>query len=188
MTYVPRFTVSIPVKPYVKRFLEINYGLPVDFSSSPECLKFFQNLLRRPNYARDKQYPDTFYAYTETVEVVISQDDFYRYGWELSKTNVVAFGKRYETRAKVKMRSLVGFYIAMGLPINKGIEKFQDRFRFEEEIWHYEAIKKDFYRNGQVEVVDFNNEIYKKIEKIVLCNLYDLGTISKRLIKAYETS
>jgi hypothetical protein len=34
-----RFTVSIPVKPYVKRFLDINFGLPVDFWTSTPNLK-----------------------------------------------------------------------------------------------------------------------------------------------------
>jgi len=66
--------------------------------------------------------------------------------------------------------------------------KFQNRFIFEEEVWHYEAIKKDIYRNGKVELIDFNNEIFKKIEKIVLRNLYDLGTLSKQAIKEYETT
>ncbi|MBK6285809.1 MAG: hypothetical protein IPF54_26840 [Draconibacterium sp.] len=55
-------------------------------------------------------------------------------------------------------------------------------------MWHYEAIKKDIYRNGKVELIDFNNEIFKKIEKIVLRNLYDLGTLSQQAIKEYETT
>ena len=36
-----RFAVSIPVKPYVKRFLEINFGLPVDFTRNPQLNKYF---------------------------------------------------------------------------------------------------------------------------------------------------
>ena len=49
---------------------------------------------------------------------------------------------------------------------------------FDEEVWHYEAIKKNLYCKGKVELIDFNNEIFRKIEKkIVLRNLYDLGTL-----------
>lgn len=183
-----KFTVSIPVKPYVKRFLEINYGMPVDFNHSPMCHKFFQGLLRKPNTTDDKKYPDSICTYTEVVEVVISEHDFYRYGWELTKTNIVAFGRYYEDKAKMMMRTVVGVNHGLGIPINKSIERFQERFRFDEDVWRYEAIKKDFYRNGQVEVVDFDREIFLKIEKIILRNLYDLGTVSKQLIKEYEAA
>jgi hypothetical protein len=122
------------------------------------------------------------------VEVVISEHDFYRYGWELTKTNTIAFGRYYEERAKAMMRTYIGVNISLGVPINKSILKFQDRFVFDEEVWHYEAIKKDIYRNGKVELIDFNDEIFKKIEKIVLRNLYDLGTLSQQAIKGYETT
>jgi hypothetical protein len=122
------------------------------------------------------------------VEVVISEHDFYRYGWELTKTNTIAFGRYYEERAKAMMRTYIGVNISLGVPINKSILKFQNRFVFDEEVWHYEAIKKDIYRNGKVELIDFNNEIFKKIEKIVLRNLYDLGTLSQQAIKEYETT
>lgn len=183
-----KFTVSIPSKPYVKRFLEINYGAPVDFTDSPVCHKFFQGLLRKPVTTDDKKYPDSICTYTEIVEVVISEHDFYRYGWELTKTNIVAFGKYYEDKAKMMMRTVVGVNHGLGIPINKSIERFQERFKFDEDVWRYEAIKKDFYRNGQVEIVDFENEIFLKIEKIIMRNLYDLGTVSKQLIKQYETA
>ena len=86
------------------------------------------------------------------------------------------------------MRTYIGVNISLGVPINKSILKFQNRFVFDEEVWRYEAIKKDIYRNGKVELIDFNNEIFKKIEKIVLRNLYDLGTLSQQAIKEYETN
>jgi hypothetical protein len=182
----PKFTVAIPVKPYVKRFIEINYGVPSDFSEDPQTNKFFTDLLRKPNTLYDSKYPDEICTYTCEVQILISEDYFYRYGWELTKTNIVAFGRRFEDRAKVMMRNVVGVYHAIGLPFKNSITKFQDRFGFDEDTWNYQSIKKDFYRNGQVEVVDFDNEIFKKIEKIVLVNMYSLGTISKKAIKHYE--
>jgi hypothetical protein len=83
------------------------------------------------------------------------------------------------------MRTYIGVNISLGVPINKSILKFQNRFVFDEEVWHYEAIKKDIYRNGKVDLIDFNNEIFKKIEKIVLRNLYDKGTLSKSGINRF---
>ena len=189
MRQTPRkFIIEIPVKPYVKRFIELNYGYPVDFSSDYEAHKYLQQLFRKPSKNRDCQIPDTFCTYTEVLEVLISEHDFYRYGWELTKTDIVAFGKRYEYRAKVMMRSMVAIYHGLGLPIFKSIKKFQELFKFEEDDWKYEAIKKDFYRNGFNQKVDFDNEIFQKVEKILLRNMYDLGTISKQIIKQHETT
>ena len=183
-----KFVVTIPVKPYVKRFLSINHGNPVDLTSDPETNRFFLNLLKKPSTSRDKQYPEQISTYTETVEVLISQHDFYRFGWELTRTDIVSFGRRFEDRAKCLMRSFVGVYVALGLPPFRSIAKFQERFQFDESSWQYETIKKDFYRNGMKDPLDFNNEIFSKIEKIVLHNLYELGTISKRAKSVYETA
>ena len=134
------------------------------------------------------KYPENNCTYSTEVEVVISEDDFYRYGFELTKPDIVTFGKHFEDRAKVMMRSMVGVYNGIGLPIRDSIWKFQTRFGFEEETWNFDSIKKDFYRNGINGKIDFNNEIFAKIEKIILVNLSVLGTVSQRVIRQYESS
>jgi hypothetical protein len=182
-----KFTVTVPVKPYVKQFLNINYGLPLDFCTDPRTNEFFLKLLKKSNFSRDNMYPEFIIAYSQEVEIFISEHDFYRFGWELSKTDTVAFGKYFENRAKIFMRTMVGIYTAIGLPAKNSITKFQGRFYFDEDIWAYESIKKDFYRHGFNESIDFEGEIFKKIEKIVLRNLYDLGTISNKTICKHET-
>ena len=85
------------------------------------------------------------------------------------------------------MRSFVGVYVALGLPPYKSINKFQERFEFDETYWPYESIKKDFYRNGSNDKIDFEGEIFDKIEKIVLRTLSDSGTISTLAKRRYET-
>lgn len=182
------FVVTVPVKPYVKRFIEINFGSPANFTTNVEENKFFLSLLRKPDTSRDKQYPEQLFNYTATIEIVISQHDFYRYGWELTRTDVVAFGKHFEEKTKFMMRSFVGVYVAAGMPIFKSINLFQERFLFDDTHWDYQSIKKDFYRNGTNAKIDFGNEIFSKIDEILLRNLYTLGTISKTAKKLYETS
>ena len=54
------------------------------------------------------------------------------------------------------MRTFVGVNISLGMPINKSIQKFQDRFVFDIEVWNYEALKY-LCGNGKVELIDFNN-------------------------------
>lgn len=183
-----KFFVTIPVKPYVKRFIEVNYGFPADFSGNPDISKLINRCLKKPDTRYDKKYEKGICTYTETLEIVISQDQFYRYGWEFSKTDIVAFGQEFEAAAKALMRTMVGVYHAIGLPINISIDKFQHRFGYDEDVWNYQTIKKDFYRNGTKYPVDFDEEIFKKIEHICLVNLYNTGTISKKGIKEYEAA
>lgn len=181
-----KFTISVPVKPYVKRFLEINYGCPVDFSNDPKALKEFRKLLRKPVRRDDKKYPDFLTHYKQEIEIYISEDDFYRFGWELTKTNTIALGKYFQENAKFFMRTVIGIYCGMGLPLNTSISKFQETFGYDEDTWSYESIKKDYYRKGYKFKVDFSDIIYKKIEKLFLENLSDLGTISLHTINRYE--
>lgn len=183
-----KFFVIVTVKPYVRRFLEMNYGYPIRFTDDSASNRFFLRMLSKPDTSRDRQYPEQMCTYTEEVEVIISEHDFFKYGWELTKTDTVQFGKYFEDRAKALMRSVVGVYSSLGLPLKNSIVKFQDRFGFDEDTWSYQTIKKDFYRNGTVDVVDFDKEIFFKVEKIILHNLYSLGTISKTMIKQYENN
>ena len=135
----------------------------------------FHHLLKEPSYRRDLYTNDLLTPYTEILEIFISEDEFYRYGWELSKTNVIVFGKFFETRAKFFMRNIVGVYRGLGLPIFRSIARFQKTFNFDEDAWKYESIKKDFYRHGNTRHIDFDNEIYHKIENIILDNLLSVG-------------
>ncbi len=181
------FVVTIPVKPYVKRFIEINFGSPARFTCNPEVNKFFLSLLKKPDTSKDKRYPEQLFNYTAMMEVAISQHDFYHFGWELTRTDIVAFGKHFEEKAKFMMRSFVGVYVAAGMPIFKSINLFQERFLFDDAHWDYQSIKKDFYRNGTNAKIDFGNEIFGKIDEILLRNLYTLGTLSKKAKNEYET-
>ena len=183
----PKFFVHVQVKPYVRRFLELNYGTPVLIAKDPAAHRFLQELLRKPDTNRDKQYPEQICTYTDLAEIVISEHDFYRYGWELTKTDTVAFGRYFEDRAKTLMRNIVGVKVSAGLPLKTAIVNFQERYGFDEDTWSYETIKKDFNRNGFLERIDFETEIFQKIERIVLRNLYGLGTISKSMITTYES-
>ncbi len=181
-----RFTVSVPVKPYVKRFIEMNFGLPADFTNNPPVLKFFHELLQNPSHYYDKNISDEIYYQSATVAILISEHDFYRYGWQLTKTDTVAFGKYFQNRAKLLMRNVIGCHVGLGMPLNKSILKFQNQFQFHEDIWAYQSIRKDFYRNCKTEVIDFNFDIYNKIQNIILRNLYNLGTFSNLAIQEFE--
>jgi hypothetical protein len=178
------FTISIPVKPYIKRFADLNFGAPADLSGDKELHKFVLRSLKKPDTRYEYRYKEK--SYTDTIEVLISEDYFYRYGWELSKTDMVTFCSLLENRAKTMMRTVVGIYKAVGLPQYIAINKFQEKFNFTEDVWSFDSIKKDFYRNAPQEKINFDSEIFVKIDRLILENLSVRGTVSHKLIKEYE--
>ena len=175
-----KFVIKVPVKTYVKRFLEINYGEPINFSENTKSHQFFKSLLQKTNTGFNK-HTEFKPFYPMVVEVEISEHDFEHFGWDFPFTGVVSFNRYFEKQAKMLMRNIIGVNVSLGMPIKTAIENFQFRFKFDEDVWKAESIKKDFYRYGKLDAVDFNNEIFKKIERIVLQNLYDKRTVSLKL-------
>ena len=166
-----KFVVTIPVKPYVKRFIELNYGSPADFTKCPELQKEVHRCLRKPVTEYDRQFENKLTTYTQNLEIVISQDNFYRYGWEFSKSDIVSFGKIFEYRIKSQMHLTVTVYRGLGLSTKKSILKFQEYFSMEEEYWKYESIVKEYYRKKQDVEIDFFGEIIEKINHLFMSTL-----------------
>ena len=180
------FNIQIPVKSYVKKFLESNYGNPVNFSKFPNESEFFNRLFKKKCYRNDSKILDSTISSLDSVEIQITEDFLYRYGWEMTKTNTVRFGKHYEIKVKMFMRIFVGISTDIGLPLNVSILKFQQLYDFSEDDWKYEAIKKDFYRHAPKHKLDFDTLISQRIENIIMANLYDTGTITHQLILLHE--
>ena len=181
-----KFNITVPVKPYVKRFLENNYGNPVDFRNHPRENEMFKRMLKKPTYDNDHKYKTDLCKQSHAVEIAISDRDFYRHGWELTKTDIVSFGRHFERNAKWLMRSVVSTYISFGIPINVAIITFQTRFQLEEEFWPFDSIKKDFFRFKVNNEIDFNQFAYQHLEKLILVNISDAGAIPSHAIRNYE--
>jgi len=178
-------TIELPCKPYVKQFLELNYGSPIELKPDRVLFTNFLRCLKKPNKRYDYKKADVPSLYSEITRIVISEDSFYRYGWELTRTDIIAFGKEIECRVKFFMRQMVSQYSTV-MNLKDSIYMFQTRFGFTEEIWSYESIKKDFYRNGPKSKTDLGSFLAKRFEQISLENLSSLGTISQTLITDHE--
>ena len=178
-----KFSVFIPVKPYVKRYLEINYGNPVSFRDDPKHQQFVVSLLRKPNNHHRSKYSDCdMVKLTDEVEVKISKDDFMRYGFEMSKTSIVAFGKYFEDLAKFKARNYIELKRGFR-QLKDSITDFQQLFGMEEEYWSYEAIKKDIDRNGSGSTTDFTKHMNEFVNKMYLDHLLKAKMIT---VKGYH--
>lgn len=177
-----QFTVDLPTKSYVDHFIKMNFGKPADFSKDPHLNEEFRRCLTKPsNRDKSKYLKETFAWHTCITQVLIREDDFYRHGWELTKTDIISFGKIIERRCKFMARNLITCY-SIVMPEKDAILKFQENFGFTEDIWPFEAIKKDFYRNNLENKVNIGAEITKKMENIFLGNLAKYGTISHKLV------
>jgi len=181
-----QFYLIVACKPYVKRFLEINFGNPVDLSGDIMLRTMIRQSLKKPDKKFDKILGEMSCRYCESIRVKISDDEFYRYGWELTKSDTVKFGKEIEARVKFMMRTLVAVNLSLNGSIKMSIIRFQDRFEFQEDVWPYDTIKKEFFRNGIHDQIDFNDEIFNKLENIIMVNLSKKGTVLPQALKHYE--
>lgn len=170
-------TIQIPVKPYVHRFLELNFGSPANLSKDKSLQNTIRKFLSKNNPCSLSGISD---RYSMKIKIIISDDDFYRYGFEMSEKNIRNFGHIVEFRAKFFMNQMVLNY-SMFMNQKDAILKFQNRFGFSEDIWPYESIKKNFYRAG-IFHDNILDEVISKFEKKTLENLSELGTIEKSLL------
>ena len=181
------YFVSVPVKPYVRRFLENNYGSPVDFRNHPRENEMFRRMLKKPCYDNEHKYRNKSTKHTTTVDIVVSERDFSRHGWEITKTDMVSLGRYFERNAKLLMRSVVSTYISFGIPVNVAINTFQNRFAMEEEYWTFDGIKKDFFRYKVKNRIDFNRFAFQHLENLVLVNIANAGVITREAMNNLKT-
>ena len=176
------FTIKIPCKRYVKAFLECNCGTPVDLKHLPDLLEEFRRGLEKKPCHRESS---DLVMLCDTVTIIIPPDMFYRYGWELNKENIIDFNRNAELKVKFFMRQYIAVNKSLGSPVAACIREFQNEFCFPESTWSYESIKKDFDRHGSVPDLKILKDLKTEINKILMDNLSELGTISKKLKKEY---
>lgn len=192
-----KFLVKIPCKPYVKRFLEINFGDPdnlnsgkaVDISKDKALYAEFRSKLEKKSFRHEIIYNKlALKRYSDEITIKITQDDFYRYGWELSKTDIVYLNRIFEGKAKILMYTVVGSHFAMGTSLTDSIDYFQDKFLFPEDIWPKESIYKDCQRNLEIEKNSISQNISEFIDKITLAKLSENRTILRKTRLMYENN
>jgi len=184
-----KFTINIPCKPYVKRFLELNYGSPVDFTKDKTLYIEFRNKLMRPSTRYNNCYDKLkFDRYSETVSIKITESDFYQYGWDLSITDMVNFNVIIESRAKTFMYIIVGTRLSFGQYMTDCIGYFQQKYDFPETVWPKESMIKDCQRNLNITKNEIVNNISEMIDKITIVKLSEKRTISHKLKKEHEST
>ena len=123
MTKKDRFVCWLPCKPYVKQFLLYNFNAPddtwteiVNLSPDKELQNDFLSRLAKPGRYENRYR--NLARYTANVAVEIRRDDFYRYGWAMSNTEVVAFGSKVERRIKQMLFLYLDTHVSIGIPLS----------------------------------------------------------------------
>jgi len=176
-----KYTVTLPCKPYVKRFVELNYGSPAEISDRI-LYDDLRGKLEKKSTRYDSRYKD-FKKYTESIQIRIFSDDFYRNGWELTHTNIVSFNRTLEGRAKIFLYTMVGTRVSMGMNMTDAIDIFMKKYGFDDKTWPAESIYRDCIRNLTVEKNECLLNISETIDKICLDRLSINGTISRNINK-----
>jgi len=165
------FIVSVPVKPYVKKYIVNLFGDPANFVHHSDEYQLVQHCLTSPSIRYDSKIDPQMAVYTDTIRILVSQDIFYRYGWEFTRTDIRKFGKHFERKIKFLMKSYVSIHVGAGEPIKDAIQRFQQKFELEEYFWSYESIKKDYYRNKPDYPFDFFPNIIEQLDNLFLAHL-----------------
>jgi len=184
------FISTIYCKPYVKHYLVRLFGYPCDISKDRELRDFFIHCLKKPEYNRrfrEEEKPDST-IYTHAVNITISEDDFYRYGWALSKNDQIRFGRKLEKEIKQIMRLGISTKLAVSGRIKSAILFFQQHFDFPEDVWSYETIKREYYRNGTYPDMQLASIIDKHIYQIVMDNLFEKRTVGSNQKTNHENN
>jgi len=161
-----KFTITIPCKPYVKRFVDLTFGNPAEISKDKELYQFFRAKLQKKSFKYDRRYA-SFHKYTNEFTVKISVDDFYRHGWDFSATDIISINMMLERKTKALLYRVVGFYSAFGYSLTESIAYFQKEYAFTEAIWPFESIYKDCQRNlaiQRTEVLELLTKIIKRVD------------------------
>jgi hypothetical protein len=181
------FTVTIPCKPYVRHFLVTKHCDPANLAPDRHLNNLFRRMLKKPCSRYDKYYQDLLQSpgtyYSCTIEIIISESDFYRYGWELTKTDVVAFNGEIEGRVKQLMRSQVELFENI-MTQKEAILRFQEIFGFTEDVWPYESIKKDYYRSVVPNKFNIREEMIRFISEKLSQKHLDILSLKKDNITA----
>ena len=168
-----RFFIWLPCKTYVKVWLVINFPSPdrqwpeaVNISSDPQLSTALKNKLSKPSNRYDKRMA-TNSKYTEKIPIEITQDTFYRYGWELSATETNNFNQMIEDRIKGDLLQYLELSTSFGSTVAAAIRGWYELSGFNEITFPSESIRK-FYLRHRSQKLKKNNFLQQQINKIFL--------------------
>jgi len=162
----------LPCKSYVKRYLINQFGNPVDLRKNRHYYDYLKLLIQRKICRFNKRThikPDGSKSslYSHSVKIIIDDDTFNRFGFDLTPTSVVKFNTFIEDSIKTQARLFIFTSTSFGHTRVNAIQDFQDAFGFSEDEFPAESITKDLQRHSDFE---------KKFKKTFGTSVQNYGT------------
>ncbi len=184
------FRVIMPCKGYVKAYLLANFRHPdddwpelVNLSADKPLHDYFLTLLRKNEQRNDTRLKGTRYHYQVSIEITF--DQFQRYGWLLTMTDIMKLNTLLERRVKQMLYSYVGALRVTGMPLMDCVRRFRERTGITEWLWDTDSIRKDLQRHLDYDA-GMMNDFLLKIEEKVWRTLSRCGTLTPQGEMTYE--
>lgn len=139
-------TVTFYCKPYVKHWLEWQFGKQVELPRRSNLLKLVLNCLSK-KYFRSGEYD--LKQYPAKVEITVSQHDLTIYGNCISLQLQHNLNNLFESEIKTYLHTYIYAHKLRGVTIGKAILLFQTQFGFADEIFPAETIRTAYFRREQ---------------------------------------
>lgn len=137
------FTVTVPVKPYVKHYLTSRYGNPVELPRKTMIRNLFLATLYKefPNFQKERIKRQSCH-----VQIKLSREEAAIHGHELNPALGHHISSIFEEKIKMEMffevRSLVQ---EAKLPVREAIQSWRQSHGYDEESFSFEAIRCAYY-------------------------------------------
>ena len=141
-------TIDVKVKPYVRYFLEKNYGKPVKLETGSFIAKHLVSLLSRPQKTDNHKCK----TYSDEVMICLTEDKFKRFGYGLTKTNTKEFNLAIENHIRTLIRSITDNILFTA----EDNENWKSR---------YEQLKKEHNALLKIHTTDLTSSTVKKLRK-----------------------
>jgi hypothetical protein len=178
------FSVTFSAKPYVRLFIEQNYGTPVRFYRDKAIMSLIRLMLQKKDTSLQYR-PINKDIYSETVTFHLNETDYNHYGGFLSNQAIMDINRYFEQKVRMFMRSWCAAQYFYGMSAIDTVKSFQQRFGFPEHIWKAESIYKDCQRNN-IFSQEKNSLMEQKITEIILSQLSKNRTITQQAKRIYE--
>ena len=136
--------IEIPVKLYIKRYLNVKYGEPANLNRKDLEGSFLYELIEDPRQERDKEAG----TYNHTLRVLLPDRVLMRKGHYLTPTQTTNFNCFMERYIKIEMRSHIDLILRKHpeTEIRDAIYDYQQHYKLFDDFFPFDSIKKDYYR------------------------------------------
>lgn len=140
-----QLTITIPVKPHVKKYLVKNYGLEYKLNKRDALSIVLWNMLRRPTL--DSRRIKRLERCTELFSVDVSAFRFFKEGCRhLDAYTIVQFNSFVEDNIETEFCSYVDNLVVFGIEQKEAIAAFMAKYDLDETDIKFDTLKKAYQR------------------------------------------